>query len=131
MAKQRVYLRMSVKNTAALKAEIVTDAKKFINEPEYYANLGIPYRRGYLLYGPPGNGKTSFCQALAGELNLDICILNLSDASLNDNSLAESLRDAPANALILIEDIDAAFVGRDDVGAAEKKSSALQREASA
>ena len=106
---------------AALKAEIVTDAKKFINEPEYYANLGIPYRRGYLLYGPPGNGKTSFCQALAGELNLDICILNLSDASLNDNSLAESLRDAPANAIILIEDIDAAFVGRDDVGAAEKK----------
>lgn len=22
--------------------------------------LGIPYRRGYLLYGPPGCGKSSF-----------------------------------------------------------------------
>jgi chaperone BCS1 len=109
-----------------LKAELVSDAKKFINEPEYYADLGIPYRRGYLLYGPPGNGKTSFCQALAGELNLDICMLNLSDSSLDDNSLAGSLRDAPANAIILIEDIDAAFVGRDDavgVGGAKGSSS--------
>ena len=26
---------------------------------------GIPYRRGYLLYGPPGSGKSSFIQALA------------------------------------------------------------------
>ena len=58
---------------AELKAEIVADAKKFIDEPEYYTTLGIPYRRGYLLHGPPGNGKTSFCQALAGELGLDIC----------------------------------------------------------
>jgi chaperone BCS1 len=26
---------------------------------------GIPYRRGYLLYGPPGSGKSSFIQSLA------------------------------------------------------------------
>lgn len=33
-----------------LKAEIVEDAKKFIEEPEYYTSLGIPYRRGYCVY---------------------------------------------------------------------------------
>ena len=102
---------------AELKAEIVADAKKFIDEPEYYTTLGIPYRRGYLLHGPPGNGKTSFCQALAGELGLDICMLNLSDSTLDDNALAGSLRDAPQKAIILIEDIDAAFVGRGEVAA--------------
>ena len=41
-----------------LKDETVADAKKFIDEPEYYTELGIPYRRGYLLYGPPGNGTS-------------------------------------------------------------------------
>lgn len=30
-----------------------------------YCLEGIPYRRGYLLYGPPGSGKSSFIQALA------------------------------------------------------------------
>lgn len=45
-------------------------------------NLGIPYRRGYLLYGPPGCGKSSYITALAGELGYVVCILNLSDRGL-------------------------------------------------
>ena len=43
--------------------------------------------------GPPGCGKTSFAQVLAGELNLNICMLNLTHEGVNDNSLAEYLRD--------------------------------------
>jgi len=34
---------------------ILSDAKKFLTSGEWYASMGIPYRRGYLLYGPPGN----------------------------------------------------------------------------
>ena len=33
-----------------------------------------------MLHGPPGNGKTSFCQALAGTLKLDICMLTLASS---------------------------------------------------
>ncbi|KAL5964429.1 Mitochondrial chaperone BCS1 [Taenia solium] len=45
---------------------ITADIKEFISSPDWYSARGIPYRRGYLLYGPPGCGKSSFITALAG-----------------------------------------------------------------
>ena len=71
--------------------------------------LGIPYRRGYLLHGPPGSGKTSFIQALAGALSYDICVLNLSERGLADDKLFHLLSNVPERSFVLIEDIDAAF----------------------
>ena len=63
--------------------------------------------------GPPGCGKTSFCQALAGSLDLDLCMLTLTNKNLDDTSLASALRDAPHNALVLLEDVDAVFLQRE------------------
>ncbi|KAG6876014.1 hypothetical protein C0992_001369 [Termitomyces sp. T32_za158] len=70
---------------------------------------GIPYRRGYLLHGPPGSGKTSFIQALAASLSYDICLLNLSERGLSDDKLNHLLSNAPERSFVLIEDIDAVF----------------------
>lgn len=57
--------------------------------------VGIPYRRGYLLHGPPGCGKSSFITALAGDLQLGICVLNLSERGLTDDRLNHLLALAP------------------------------------
>ena len=65
------------------------------------------------MHGPPGCGKSSFVAALAGELGYDICILNLSDAGLTDDRLAHALSTTPPTSLVLLEDVDAAFVHRD------------------
>uniref|UniRef100_A0A8C2Q845 Mitochondrial chaperone BCS1 n=1 Tax=Cyprinus carpio TaxID=7962 RepID=A0A8C2Q845_CYPCA len=73
----------------------------------------IPYRRGYLLYGPPGCGKSSFITALAGELGYSICLMSLSDRSLSDDRLNHLLSVAPQQSIILLEDVDAAFVSRE------------------
>lgn len=71
--------------------------------------LGIPYRRGYLLHGPPGSGKTSFIQALAGSLSYNICLLNLSERGLTDDKLNHLLGLVPERSFILLEDVDSAF----------------------
>jgi len=42
------------------------DIQRFHDSAEWYANKGVPYRRGYLLYGPPGTGETSFTEVVAG-----------------------------------------------------------------
>lgn len=79
-----------------------------------YIDRGIPYRRGYLLHGPPGCGKSSFILALAGFLEYNICILNLNERGLSDDRLNVLLSVAPPRSLILLEDIDAAFTKREN-----------------
>ncbi|XP_013777802.1 mitochondrial chaperone BCS1-like [Limulus polyphemus] len=93
---------------------IYSDVNEFIKGPQWYTERGIPYRRGYLLYGPPGCGKSSFITALAGELEYSICVLNLSERGLSDDRLNHLMSVAPQQSLILLEDIDAAFVSRED-----------------
>ncbi|OQV12540.1 Mitochondrial chaperone BCS1 [Hypsibius exemplaris] len=93
---------------------ILSDVQEFIQNPQWYIDRGIPYRRGYLLYGPPGCGKSSFITALAGELEYSICILNLSERGLADDRLNHLLNVAPQQTIILLEDVDAAFVSRED-----------------
>jgi len=53
----------------------------------FYVNHGIPYRRGYLFYSPPGAGKTSFAIALTSRFNLNMYNLTLSDSNLTDLDL--------------------------------------------
>ncbi|GAB5359569.1 hypothetical protein AAMO2058_000554700 [Amorphochlora amoebiformis] len=95
--------------------ELLHDARTFLKSQKWYSDRGIPYRRGYLLYGPPGCGKTSFTQVIAGELKQDMCMLSLSDKNLDDSRLAANLREAPLNSIILLEDVDAVFVERTSV----------------
>ncbi|KAF9396117.1 hypothetical protein BGX21_009662 [Mortierella sp. AD011] len=101
-----------------LKNYIVEDAKEFFASESWYSERGLPFRRGLLLYGSPGTGKTSFIHALAGELGLNIYVVNLSSKNLTDDTLSELVSDTPSRCLLLIEDVDAAFVQRESKDAA-------------
>ena len=94
-----------------LKKDITT----FQESAEWYQSKGVPYRRGYLLYGPPGTGKTSFVQAISGALKLNLCYLNLSSSEMDDDGLNRLLSEAPERSIILLEDVDAMFMQRDQV----------------
>ena len=88
---------------------VLNDAKDFLASKEWYAERGIPHRRGYLLYGAPGAGKTSLIHSIAGELNLDVYILSLTRMGMDDASLNSTIAELPNQCIVLIEDIDAAF----------------------
>lgn len=95
-----------------IKERILDDVKDFVRRQQWYVDRGIPYRRGYLLYGPPGSGKSSFIQALAGELDFGVAIINLSERGMQDDKLAHLLRKLPQRTILLLEDADAAFMNR-------------------
>jgi chaperone BCS1 len=101
-------------------SRILEDVNNFLGASKWYNDRGIPYRRGYLLYGPPGSGKSSFIQALAGELEYNICIMNLAELGMTDDRFAHLLNNIPPRSIILLEDVDAAFSDRTAVEAQKK-----------
>ena len=92
---------------------VLGDLQRFYGARERYAELGIPWRRGYLLYGPPGTGKTSLVTALASELHLNVCTLSLASPVVTDEKIHTLLAAVPQRSLLLIEDVDAFFRQRD------------------
>jgi len=68
--------------------------------------------------GPPGTGKTTLAQGIAGEFKLGVYVVSLSGKGMNDDSFIELLGNMPRRAILLLEDIDAAFLNR----APEEKS---------
>ncbi|KAF4982574.1 hypothetical protein FDECE_17480 [Fusarium decemcellulare] len=92
-----------------LKKGLIQDLERYLSPQtkRWYANRGIPYRRGYLFSGPPGTGKTSLTLAAAGSMGLNIYMISLNSPLLSEDTLATLFRDLPRTCLVLLEDIDA------------------------
>lgn len=103
--------------------DMQADLARFIDPRtrDRYRRLCVPYRRGWLLHGPPGNGKSSLLVVLASQLRTRLDMLSLSDASLTDAALADAVNASSAFSatpdavtLLALEDVDALFRDRSD-----------------
>lgn len=92
--------------------ELITkDIDNFYKNKDEYIRLGIPWKRNYLLEGPPGTGKTSLIFSLASHFSLDVYIINLGP-KVDDSAFMSSISKISKNAILLLEDVDALFVDR-------------------
>ena len=98
----------------ALRTDIKKDLEEWLNSEEWCRERNIKYKRGYLLYGTPGNGKTSLIAAISRYTKMDVYILQLSSIT-SDNDLRGIITSIPNNSIIAIEEIDTVWHGRENV----------------
>lgn len=103
-----------------LKQRLLTDIDKFTESKDWYEQASIFYKRGYLFYGEPGNGKTSLAIGLANHLKRDLYILDLNSITEN-HQLKTCFSNVGKNSILLIEDIDGFYNLREPI----KKDSKL------
>jgi hypothetical protein len=90
------------------KDDIIKDIDEFLSSEEDYQTFGHPYKRNYLFFGPPGNGKTSLISAIASQYNLDIYLMSFS-VNITDEIFKKLISSLPINGLLVFEDIDGLF----------------------
>ena len=90
------------------KKEILEDIDEFLRSETDYRIFGHPYKRNYLFYGPPGNGKTSFINAIGSKYNLNLYLISFSQ-SITDEIFKKLVSGLSYNSLLVMEDIDVLF----------------------
>jgi len=96
-----------------VKQDLIDDLTRYLSPAtrRFYNARGIPYRRGLLLHGPPGTGKTSLSLSLAGHFGLELYMLHI--PSLDGDIQLEGLfATLPPKCFVLLEDIDAVGIKR-------------------
>ncbi|BCU03173.1 BCS1 N and AAA ATPase domain containing protein [Pandoravirus japonicus] len=95
------YDMANSKHDPTMLAEIIEDLQRFFDRRDLYASKGRRWKRGLLLYGPPGSGKSTLIHLLASHFGRSIA--NAGSLTSASAQLAKSL---PASAFLVFEDVD-------------------------
>ena len=91
----------------SLAEDIRTNTAGFFKSGPRYKELGIAHKRGFLLTGPPGNGKTLTAKIIASDRKLNFGWLKLT-SKIEDHIVSHAFRYCYEHApcVLLIEDLD-------------------------
>jgi AAA+ superfamily predicted ATPase len=87
------------------KSELKSLVENFLSSKEFYLKNRIPWKRGILLYGKPGNGKTSIIRTIMSAYNFKPVTIA---AGSNDEAVREafSYAEEQSPSLLYFEDLD-------------------------
>ncbi|HWZ21405.1 MAG TPA: ATP-binding protein [Cytophagaceae bacterium] len=89
----------------SIKDEIKSLVENFLNSKDFYEEKKIPWKRGLLFYGDPGNGKTSIIRTIMSSYNFKPVTIV---PSANDEAIREafSYAEDQSPSLLYFEDLD-------------------------
>lgn len=99
-----------------IKDEIKSLVEGFLAGQNFYNQNKIPWKRGFLLYGEPGNGKTSIIRTIISQYNFKpvTIIPGATDETIRE---AFSYAEEQSPSLLYFEDLDSLFEKGVDISA--------------
>jgi len=95
--------------------EAIKEIEQWLTLKDWYKEKGIPWRRGWLLTGKPGTGKSTLVKSLAKTMDVPVMYFDLS--TFLNSCFMSAWKEQSANTpfIALFEDIDAVFNKRDNL----------------
>lgn len=91
---------------------VLSVVEKWLNAKQWYEERNINYRRGIVLHGTPGTGKSALILEIAKKVQIPIFIFDLSTFSNHEFSNRIEKISGGDSAILLFEDIDNIWDGR-------------------
>jgi hypothetical protein len=92
---------------------LLEETEKWFKNREWFKQRAIPHRRGILLHGPGGTGKSTLALILARRLAIPIYRFHLN--TLSDTEFMDRVNNLDNPCTVLFEDFDRVFDGRTSV----------------
>ena len=110
--------RATAMHSLALMPEIAAaldEIRMWRKKKKWFQEHLLPWRRGYMFVGQPGSGKTSMAREVALEFDWPVHVMDL--ASMSNEDLRDAWNDAVKESpcMIVLEDIDGVFRGRENI----------------
>ncbi len=102
----RSEITIQIGNTQAL---LEKEIQMFLDNEEAYDKVGITYKRGFLLYGPPGNGKSCILRAILQQLAKEKNALVLFTREVLQPGTIKRLNEDPRLKVVVFEELTELF----------------------
>lgn len=92
--------------------ELYPSIKNVINDidstfiKKIYEKKGHPYRRGYMITGAPGTGKSSTAEVIASNYDMLMYIIILNSKEMSDSVLLNLIQEIPPHSVIVFDEMD-------------------------